>query len=198
MTPPRRRITAKAVKYELLVFVEGQETEEQYLTHYHRLHRRKVNVEIDSYRGAPLQMVQRAVKAKKMNERQAKRRGRAHDEVWCVFDVDQHANLKQAIALARDHDINLAISNPCLELWFLLHFQDQTAYIDGGDVQTKIENLLNCGKRLDPDALNTLETNYPAAKERARRLNKKHVGDGTPYPANPSSDVWRIVDSISR
>lgn len=180
------------------MFVEGEATEEQYLTHYHRLHRRQVNVEIDPYRGAPLQMVQRAAKVKKKNERQAKRQGRAHDEVWCVFDVDQHANLPQAIALANAHGINLAISNPCLELWFLLHFQDQTAYINSRDVQGLVEEQLRCGKRLDPAALQILEANFAAAKGRAQRLEAKHKGDDTPHPGNPSSDAWKIIDSISR
>ena len=198
MTPPRRRVTANAVKHELLVFVEGDETEEQYLTHYRRLHRRDVRVEIDPYRGAPAQLVQRAAAAKKKNERLAKRRGRAHDEVWCVFDVDQHPNLAGAIDQARANDVSLAISSPCLELWFLLHFQAQTGHINGGEVQALVQERLQCGKRLDADALKLLEENFNVAKERATQLEAKHKGDGTQFPGNPSSGVWRLIDSIKR
>ena len=28
------------------------------------------------------------------------------------------------------------------------------------------------------------------------RLDEKHRGDGTPAPGNPSSGVWRLVESI--
>jgi hypothetical protein len=198
LTPSRRKVTTDAIKHDLLVFVEGEETEEQYLTHYRRLHRRNVRVEIDPYRGPPAQLVQRAAAAKKINERKAKREGRAHDEVWCVFDVDQHPNLSGAIDQARANGISLAISSPCLELWFLLHLQAQTGHINGDDVQALVQERLQCGKRLSAGALKLLEDNFTIAKDRARQLETKHEGDETPFPGNPSSGVWRLVDSITR
>jgi hypothetical protein len=45
-----------------------------------------------------------------------------------MFDRDEHPNFARAIDLADRHGIKLAMSNPCLELWFILHFEDQTAY----------------------------------------------------------------------
>ena len=51
-------------------------------------------------------------------------------EYWCVIDVDQHANLVPAVEKAIANGISVAVSNPCVELWFILHFQDQTAEID--------------------------------------------------------------------
>lgn len=181
----------------MLVFVEGQVTEEEYLTHYRRLHRHRTAVEIDPFRGGPLQLVERAVKAKKAGERAARRRGRAHDEVWCVFDVDEHPNLKQAISLAAANGINLAVSSPCLELWFLLHFFPQTAYIERDDVQSRAREQLKCGKRLVPEALAGLEAAFETAKERAIALDEMHVGDGREAPANPSSGMWSLIDSIA-
>jgi hypothetical protein len=47
--------------------------------------------------------------------------------VWCVFDCDEHARLKPAIDQATALELSLAVSNPCFDLWFLLHFQDQRA-----------------------------------------------------------------------
>jgi hypothetical protein len=197
LTPPRRRVTANAVKRSLLVFSEGAVTEEGYLLHYWRLHRRAVTVEIDEFHGTPLALVQRAAKAKRRNERVASRQGRAHDEVWCVFDVDDHPQLAEALAMAREHGIHLAISNPCIELWFLLHFEDQTAYIERRQVQSLAKEKLGCGKRLDDDALGALQEGFEEAKERAQRLDVKHEGDGSGANANPSSGVWRLVDSIA-
>jgi hypothetical protein len=197
LTPPRRKITSDAVKHQLLVFVEGEVTEDEYLTHYRKLHRRHTAVEIDPFHGGPLQLVQWAVKAKRAEERAAKRRGRAHDEVWCVFDVDQHPNLEEAIALAVENDVNVAVSNPCLELWFLLHFSPQTAYIERHEAQHRAKEELNCGKRLVPEALARLEEAYETAKERAIALEKMHRANDTAAPGNPSSGMWSLVDSIS-
>jgi hypothetical protein len=197
LSPPRRRVTANAVKRSLLVFSEGEATEEGYLLHYWRLYRRAVTVEIDGFHGTPLALVQRAVKAKRQNERAAPRRGRAHDEVWCVFDVDDHPRLAEGLALAREHGIHLAISNPCIELWFLLHFEDRTAYIERREAQSLAKERLGCGKRLDEAALAALQEGFEAARERAQRLDVKHTGDGSGAHANPSSGAWRLVDSIA-
>jgi hypothetical protein len=127
-------VTKDALRFELLVFVEGEVTEEQYLIHYRRRHRAKANVQIGDPHGTPFSLVERAVEAKKDDERDARRKGgRARDEYWCVCDVDEHPKLREAIELAVRNDIKLAISNPCIELWFLIHFEDQFAYIDRHD-----------------------------------------------------------------
>lgn len=41
-----------------------------------------------------------------------------------------HPGLTDAIEQARQNGIWLAISNPCFELWLVLHFQDQSAWLD--------------------------------------------------------------------
>ncbi len=50
-------------------------------------------------------------------------------KIFCVFDTDAIANnksnqnnYKNAIKLANEYKIDLIISFPCFELWFLLHF----------------------------------------------------------------------------
>jgi hypothetical protein len=48
------------------------------------------------------------------------------DQIWAVFDTEQagtHPDLMQAIQLAQENQVSLAISNPCCEYWFLLHFE---------------------------------------------------------------------------
>ncbi|HET8814351.1 MAG TPA: RloB family protein [Solirubrobacterales bacterium] len=199
MAPPRRTVAARPSRRELLIFAEGEVTEEDYLKYWHRRFRKQVNVEIHEFHGTPLALVERAVEAKTANERTARRgRGRAHDEVWCIFDIDAHPRLDEARNLASTHGINLAISNPCIELWFLLHFTEQTAYIDRHIAQKEAKTHLKCSKALSDVALTLLAENFDVAKGRAQRLDEKHLGDGTPAPGNPSSSVWRVVDSITQ
>ena len=47
-----------------------------------------------------------------------------YDQVWCVFDRDDHPHFDEAIKMARDNGLDLAVSNPSMELWLLLHFRD--------------------------------------------------------------------------
>ena len=195
--PPRRRPSTAAVRLELLVFVEGLRTEDMYLTYWHRRCRDRIRIEIDPFRGAPLQLVERAVGAQRTEARDARKgRGRAHGQIWCVFDRDEHPNFDQALALANLHGINLAISNPCLELWFILHFEDQTAHLERHVAQDRSEDLLGCSKALSESALSTLAERYDEAKARAVKLDEKHAGDGSPPGNNPSSGVWRLIDVI--
>lgn len=144
-----------------------------------------------------MQLVERAVAAQRGEARQGKKeRGRAHDQIWCVFDRDEHPNFTEAIGLALRHGINLAISNPCLELWFLLHFEDQTAHLERRAAQGRAESLLGCSKVLTEAALSELAERYDDASVRAVKLDEKHAGDGSPPGSNPSSAVWRLVDVI--
>jgi hypothetical protein len=195
--PPQRRPSKAALLPELLVFVEGLRTEEIYLTYWRRRYRDRVRVEIDDYRGGPLQLVERAVDAQRIEARdERKGRGRAHDQIWCMFDRDEHPNFAQAIDLAERHGINLAISNPCLELWFILHFEDQTSYLERYAAQRRAEQLLGSAKVLAESALTALADGYDEARRRAIKLDEKHAGDGSPPRSNPSSEVWRLVDLL--
>jgi hypothetical protein len=194
---PRRRQSSEPKRKEILIFAEGAVTEEAYIVFYKRRHRRQVLIEVDEFRGTPLALVERAKEAKTRAEREERRgRGRAQDELWCVFDVDEHPNLKQAIEMAKANGINVAISNPCIELWFLLHFKDQTAHVDRHQAQSECRAALGCGKALTDAALERLAENIDIATGRARKLEIKHRNDGTPAPGNPSSGMWRLMASI--
>lgn len=194
---PSRSVGRGAVKRQLLVFVEGRRTEDDYLTYWRRLHRRDVAVTIADQQGTPKTLVAAAVAEQRASAKDARnRRGVAWDEIWCVFDVDEHPALHEAIEQARANGIGLAISNPCVELWFVLHFEDQTAYIDRRHAQSRSKDLLGCDKALTDDALELLADRYDDAVARAVALDRKHEGDGSPPGHNPSSQIWRLVERI--
>jgi hypothetical protein len=178
------------------VFVEGTRTEEGYFKFWWREHRDTVLVSIDERSGPPMTLVERAIEEKKRETREEKKRqGPAYDEVWCVFDVDEHPYLSEAIGLAEEHGINVAVSHPCFELWFILHYEDQTAYIERRPVQIRARQL-GCKKALSDEALSRLAERYEEARRRAISLDKKHRGDGSVGRSNPSTEAWKLVDRI--
>lgn len=119
------------------------------------------------------------------------RTGDDYDQVWCVLDVDDF-DFGEALAAARRSDINLAISNPCFELWLLLHHAGVTAAMQGAS-----ESLLRL-KRVVPEydkadlRFADFAEGIPDAVRRARLLFN---GDA-PLGPNPSTGMWRLVSLI--
>lgn len=175
------------------VLTEGKVTEPEYI----KILERNINVRIEIDRrdaGVPLTLVRRAREYQLMN----KKRNPSFDEIWCIFDVDEHPNIDQAIHEARDSGINIAISNPCFELWLVLHYQNQNRYIDRQEIQSLAKRLdITDGKGITPKAREHLSTTYSEAKRRAENLEKRHIGNGSKGWENPSSQVWRFVDGLA-
>jgi hypothetical protein len=194
----QRRASSDAKRPQLLVFAEGDQTEPIYLTHWYRLFRERIIIKVAPHlHTAPLQLVQAAIAQRSIDLREARRRrGDAYDGYWCIFDVDVHPRVPEALRLAAENGICVALSNPCIELWFILHFQSQTAYLNRDEAQRRSRDLLGAGKVLTPKALELLVEGYEAAKGRAQNLDRKHEGDGSPPHSNPSSSVWSIIDII--
>lgn len=110
-----------------------------------------------------------------------------------MFDIDEHPLIPEAKDQAKANGIELAISNPCFELWALLHFRDQRAHIERGKVQHLCRShMRGYEKELDYE---TLQPKYSDAVRRAGDLEKWHGSRGT-VGANPSSTVYRLVERI--
>jgi RloB-like protein len=198
--PPRRGRGGSSVRRkELLVFTEGLRTEVQYINFWHRLYREKIIVTISEKHGEPLTLVRLALAARDREQVEERRSGgKARDEYWCVFDRDVHPHFKEAVDLARKEGIKLAVSNPCIELWFLWHFDDCNTHIERHEAQRRAKDYLKCDKNLSDDALNQLghDTRYADASTRARNMEVKHQGDGSPAGSNPSSTMAALIDRI--
>ncbi|WP_260190831.1 RloB family protein [Actinophytocola gossypii] len=177
----------------MVVFCEGEASEPDYLRALKRLpsvrDNTSINVEIAPEQGVPLTLVRCAIDRSNDDE---------VDECWCVFDVEwpkQHPNLMRAIRLAQEHGIRLAISNPCFELWLILHLEDQTAFLDTAAAERLSRKLDGrSGKRIDGDRYVCLRD---TAKERAARLARRHERNGTAFPQdNPASSMHELLAAI--
>ena len=181
--PPRRprslgRASPGSAPRQIAVFAEGSKTEPDYLANWYRAYRDRVQVNITGGLRDPTTTVERAVSQKRSEAREAKRgRGRASDEYWCVIDDDERSSVSLAVEKAEANGIHVAVSNPCVELWFILHFQDQDAEIKSKPAQAICQDLLRCQKVLDERALHELMERFPEARARAVRLDAKHLGD---------------------
>ena len=193
----RRSVSKAAPRLSVLVFTEGEKTEPSYLKHWHREVRSTVALEIPDQHGTPMTLVRHAREAKKLADKDERRgRGAAYDQVWCVFDRDAHPQVSQALGEARDVGINIALSNPCFELWLMLHFMDQTAYIDRATATRIAQDHLNCEKVIPRDVWDQLRPDFQQAADRAKQLSTNHELNGSPSHENPSSGVWTLIERM--
>ena len=51
------------------------------------------------------------------------------DNIYCIIDRDEHKNFDDALQLAKDHKINLIVSYPSFEYWYICHFNYSRAPI---------------------------------------------------------------------
>ncbi len=198
-----RKIGSRSPKKRVLVVCEGEKTEPIYLRLVKLNTNNAVVVELellDEKATSPKQIVERAcleqAKARKL-ARQTKDPNASIDEIWCAFDVDDHPMIKEAHQQADANGINLAISNPSIELWFLLHFENQTGYLHRDDALHKLKTYIK-GYDKSFESIDVLRDRLRFANTRARKLDEKHRGDETSFPDNnPSSGMWRLIESLA-
>ena len=84
--------------------------------------------------------------------------------------------------------IELAVSNPCFEVWLLLHHVDHKAFVNDGKAACALLNKHVPGydKKLD---FAVFEAGVEVAVERAMAQAE---------PGNPSTGVWRLVELVLR
>lgn len=197
---PKRNQRKRQPRRVVRVLTEGAVTEAHYLTLLAREHRHELTIQHDSESAgsAPLTLVRAARHQQSASKRRRKADGPDFDEIWCAFDTDEHPNINQALAEAMSSGIHTAVSNPCFELWLVLHVEDQNAHVHRHDIQRRALDLsLVDGKSLcGVGAEELLLANVTAAVDRAKRLDERHELDGSPPGANPSSGMWRLVISI--
>jgi hypothetical protein len=114
------------------------------------------------------------------------------DAAWCVFDVDEFQDIQRAVTDARRAGIEVAVSNPCFELWLLLHFRDLNRQAG------TYRELLPYLKRHLPDydkaklEFRWFEDTWRRAVDRARELTPR----GREHEINPATGVWPLAAII--
>jgi RloB-like protein len=189
-----RRAPHEEPRKRVYLFCEGAVTERLYFEALGRLYRKNVKVILSEKSGRdPLTLVQFAIVQGTRDSNDM------NDEYWAVFDRDDHLSFDDAFERAKKGNIRIAFSNPCFELWILLHFQAQTANLSRTEATKRLKNHMH--DYVKAPGLQQLLSNdysrYENAKTRAQGLSKQHWKDGDPR-RNPGSTVFELVESIRR
>lgn len=180
-----RRPPFRESRLRLLVICGGERTEPDYFVGL-KVHLRNpaVQVKVRAKGCAPKELVTYARTVAPLG-------GDEFDEVWCVVDSDEF-DPESAAARAADLDVQLAVSNPCFELWLWLHHQDCTAPLC--EARAVMRQLIRHVPGYQKNGLRFVdfEAGVLDAVCRAEHLDPTGCG----HKCDPSSGVWRLVRRI--
>jgi len=121
------------------------------------------------------------------------------DELWLVLDVDRWPaqQLSEVAQEATQRHYDLAVSNPCFELWLLLHVADAPAGVHSSAAcEVELHRVLGTYNKARPDlATFARRSAVEAAITRARALDPD---DASRWPHETGSHVYRLAARLLR
>lgn len=169
----------KEVRPTFYVFCEG-ESEEVYISFIKTTHR------------IPIQIKSKVAK-NKLNQKYVSRvlklyQPHKKDKCFLMYDLDVPEMLNKLRAI---RDSVLLVSNPCIELWYILHTCNHSYAASTHQCITQLEGICKGYKKgfICDKLKNELKTGEAKASSRAKKL--------TLYD-NPSTSVFLLLDEINR
>jgi len=131
------------------------------------------------------------------------------DELWMIIDRDEWTNIPEISTLCKNEgNFYLALSNPCFELWLLLHVKDISEY-DEQELKAIFENkkIPNSRKTYLKRLLGEFfEDGYNESRPKPLRffphidiaISRAKTLDNLneDYPTNLGSHVYKLVEKI--
>jgi len=124
---------------------------------------------------------------------------------WIVIDRDEErtnggghtlGNFNTALSRAEAKNVKVAWSNPCFEIWYLLHFQYRQTFINRDELLKELPKIIE-----KPYAKNTpgmfeyLLPHINTAKRNAEKLSKMNQ---VPADANPGTKMHELIDAFEK
>ena len=192
---PKHRVQARNLRrqaairkpYErLLIVCEGSKTEPNYINgirNQYKLPTANVLVLPPELGTAPIQVVEYAERILLHGDSHAGITARGFDQVFAVFDRDEHASYDAALEkcklldnLHRNSDkervrFHPIASVPCFELWLLLHFEDIQAPLHRDEAYARLANHLGGYEKGQSDHWTLTRMHLELATQRAHALS---------------------------
>lgn len=198
-----RKIGHRQPRRHILIVCEGEKTEPDYFN-WIKKKLRLSTIEIKRDIQDPLRIVKEACKSNPKKRKSDKLSDDDDDdEIWCVFDVENptnNPNLDQAIKLADDNNIKLAISNPSFEFWYILHFEcTDREFTDGNEAKKYLRQFIPNYSSGNSDFLEDLCAYIDEAIVNSRKIFDCHArrssGKNNRFP-NPCTYVHELVEEL--
>lgn len=176
-----RPVAAREQRWTVLILSNGERTEIDYFNGIRSAGLAGPGkIMIVKFRnGSPVDVVEAAAELRDYSE---------YDEAWVVCDVDTF-DVKPAIELSEATGVKLALSQPCFEVWLILHKSGSCPGFNNADQACRLLRRHLPGWDKNNLRFADYVKEILTAVERARRL-------GDPPEANPSTAVWKLIVSL--
>jgi hypothetical protein len=173
----------------IIIAAEGRKTEKQYFAQFRDT---RIQVKVlptgEDNQSSPKHVINRLV-----NYSEEYQIGKG-DELWLMIDVDRWKNLGEISHEAVRRGYQLAMSNPCFEVWLLCHYREPPELApDCQSIEDILRDLL--GSSYNKSNLNL--SRFSGKLDMAIQVAKKL--DTTPedrWPQSVGSHVYRVALSI--
>ena len=126
------------------------------------------------------------------------------DKAYCLIDADvnpaKNAQIAKAEELAKRAGIEIVLSVPCFEIWFLSHFNFSTKqYTSSAEVVAELQKYIPGYRKSTSGVYEKTKTLISTAHDNAVRMEKYCEKNGFAVHTTefmPSTDVYRIVDEL--
>ena len=201
----RRRRFKRGPKRLFVIFCEGEKTEPAYIGALRQLYSNAlIKIETVNGAGVPYTVATLAAdRAQSSGLSGARRKNldsfEENDQVWAVFDRDEHPRFNEAVAKCEKFGVGVARSNPCFEVWLILHEEE----FDKPDGRRAVQDHL---KKLRPEFsrrgaktpdCDDLVSRVNVAERRASTLLTRREKEGKPF-GPPSSTVGHLTVAIRK
>ena len=207
----KREKRFKKLNSLFVIATEGEKTELQYFSQYKDnfdLEGKRITLEIIPSRkgeSSPSYILKNLDSFKKENDL------RGIDRLWMVIDRDSHSwkpkEIRDVATKCQQKKYGLALSNPCFELWVLLHLADLSLYSESDKKEIELNARVTKDRtRIEKEILKYINsynkknqnfiplfTNVQKAIDNAKKLSKKK---NERWPSSLGTHIYKIMEEL--
>lgn len=195
----------------ILIVTEGSKTEPLYLEEIraaHQLHSANVEVQPGQLGTAPIQVVRYAQQLFEEGDLHKGIRPKSFDQIYAVFDRDEHDSYFNALSVAKSLDGKLrndgrqpvifkAIASiPSFELWLLLHYEDIQHPLHRDEVMTRLKQHIHGYDKGSGGAFATTRDQLAIATQRALALAERFNAYTDPEPFTALHELVTLLTTL--
>lgn len=195
----KRGKVSRKTKKIILIGAEGKnQTERKYFKAFNQVQSEYKIMAGKGNNTDPVGVVEDLLKSAKQEELDLK----DGDMLACFIDVDfkkgRDQELRAAMKLARQNNISVFLSNPCFEIWYLLHFRYSTKLYGSNEEVIKELGSYISDYSKSKDVYDVIENKIDQALLNTKRLESYHLENGTNDRLKklPSTEAYKLIEMI--
>lgn len=188
----------------IYIYCEGSITEPEYIRAYYRdfcTKKKVVLFAIKGGEGAPKTLVDKCVQKFQELKKSAKHDSfEKNTSIWAVFDIDEHEGIEEAVRIAEKIGIEVAISNPCFEVFGLMHKSVYDRPLSRTQAQSLLAEVMPGyhHKHAPSFVWSWCRDQVEQAMHHSALAVERRNNEGSNFlSGNPSSDFHRLLQALN-